>query len=79
VRGDYTRFSFRSVRHFVGVLLQQGRVQLDSDANETYTLLRRLLLFVEHSIDRGLQRAGFGFGSLFGKRQKRHRRLRSRR
>ena len=75
--GDYTRFSFRSARHFVGVLLQQGRVQLDSDANETYTLLRRLLIFVEHSIDSGLQWAGFE--PLFGRRLKRHLRSRRRR
>ncbi len=47
------------LRRFVGVLLQQGRVEVDADANETYSLLRRMLLFVERSLDRLLQWAGF--------------------
>jgi hypothetical protein len=41
--GDYSRWSFDSRRHFGAVLMQQGRVQTDSDWNEwAQTLLRRL-------------------------------------
>jgi DNA-binding beta-propeller fold protein YncE len=32
--GDYSRKTFDSRKHYVGVLEQQGRVRLDSDANE---------------------------------------------
>ena len=46
--GDYTRFTFDPVKGFSGVLKQQGRVSLDSDANELEELcrssLRRLAL-----------------------------------
>src|SRR5919108_2038865 len=34
MRGDYTRFTFDPRKRFTSVLLQQGRVQLDSDWNE---------------------------------------------
>jgi hypothetical protein len=34
MKGDYTRFTFRKDRHYSGVRMQQGRVQLDSDWNE---------------------------------------------
>jgi len=34
MRGDYTRFTFEPHKRFTSVLLQQGRVQLDSDWNE---------------------------------------------
>src|SRR5689334_14598359 len=41
--GDYSRWSFDPRRHFGAVLMQQGRVQTDSDWNEgAQTLLRRL-------------------------------------
>jgi hypothetical protein len=32
--GDYSRKTFDRAKHYSGVLMQQGRVQLDSDANE---------------------------------------------
>lgn len=32
--GDYSRKTFNREKHYSGVLMQQGRVQLDSDANE---------------------------------------------
>lgn len=32
--GDYSRRTFKSKRHYSGVLMQQGRVQLDADWNE---------------------------------------------
>ncbi|MGL4961287.1 MAG: DUF6519 domain-containing protein [Inquilinus sp.] len=38
--GDYTRFTFAPRKRFAGVLMQQGRVQLDSDWNEGVDLLR---------------------------------------
>jgi Family of unknown function (DUF6519) len=34
MRGDFSRQTFRQERHFSGVRMQQGRVQLDSDWNE---------------------------------------------
>jgi hypothetical protein len=41
--GDYTRFSFDPLKRYSGVLMQQGRVQLDSDWNEEIDILRRRL------------------------------------
>jgi Family of unknown function (DUF6519) len=34
VKGDFTRVTFRPERHYDGVRMQQGRVQLDADFNE---------------------------------------------
>ena len=34
MKGDFTRFTYRAGRHYSGVRLQQGRVQLDADWNE---------------------------------------------
>ena len=39
--GDYTRFSFDPTKGFSGVHEQQGRVSLDSDANEFEEILDR--------------------------------------
>ena len=39
--GDYTRFTFDPRKRYSGVLMQQGRVQLDSDWNEEIDILRR--------------------------------------
>ncbi len=39
--GDYTRFTFDPTKGFSGVLKQQGRVSLDSDANELEAILDR--------------------------------------
>src|SRR6476619_5365022 len=36
--GDLTRSPFRAHRHYAGVRLQQGRVQLDADWNEQLDL-----------------------------------------
>jgi hypothetical protein len=44
---------------FSSVRKQQGRVHLDSDSNELYVLLRRLLTFIDRSVSAGLQWAGF--------------------
>ena len=34
MKGDFSRQTFRSEKHYSGVLMQQGRVQLDADWNE---------------------------------------------
>src|ERR687896_1232130 len=34
MKGDFTRETFRRERHYSGVRMQQGRVQLDADWNE---------------------------------------------
>lgn len=34
MKGDFTRSTFRSYKHYSGVRMQQGRVQLDADWNE---------------------------------------------
>ncbi len=34
MKGDFSRNSFRRARHYSRVLMQQGRVLLDSDWNE---------------------------------------------
>ncbi|MEH1795230.1 DUF6519 domain-containing protein, partial [Nostoc sp.] len=42
-RGDFTRDTYDKSKHFLRVLMQQGRVQLDADFNEqTSILLNRL-------------------------------------
>jgi hypothetical protein len=41
--GDYTRMTFDPLADFAGVLMQQGRVQLDADWNELVQLLDRRL------------------------------------
>ena len=40
---DVTRYSFDELKHFLGVQLQAGRVQLDSDWNEQSEIFLRLL------------------------------------
>jgi hypothetical protein len=39
--GDYTRFTFDPLNRYSGVLMQQGRVQLDADWIEEIDILRR--------------------------------------
>src|SRR5579864_1046907 len=39
--GDYSRFTDRPKRRYSGVLMQQGRVQLDADWNEHVDIVRR--------------------------------------
>lgn len=39
MKGDFTRFGFDPTRHFSRVLMQQGRVTLDADANESVEVL----------------------------------------
>lgn len=39
MKGDFSRFTFNPAKQFTRVLMQQGRVQLDSDFNEQVDLL----------------------------------------
>jgi nitrous oxidase accessory protein NosD len=39
--GDYTRFTFDARKRYSGVLMQQGRVQLDADWNEAVDVFKR--------------------------------------
>jgi len=41
--GDFSRDTFDSSRHFSGVLMQQGRVQLDADWNEQHRIVLHYL------------------------------------
>lgn len=43
MKGDFTRDTFDSAKHFSRVLMQQGRVQLDADWNEQAAILLRYL------------------------------------
>lgn len=42
MKGDFTRFTHDPGRRFRGVLMQQGRVQLDADWNEHVAIRDRL-------------------------------------
>jgi hypothetical protein len=41
MKGDFTRDTFHSKKNFTGVLMQQGRVQLDADWNEQNDIVQR--------------------------------------
>ena len=41
MKGDFSRQTFDPRRHYAGVLMQQGRVQLDADWNEQESIQRR--------------------------------------
>jgi hypothetical protein len=43
MKGDFTRDTFDSRKHFTRVLMQQGRVQLDADWNEQAAILLRYM------------------------------------
>ena len=40
MKGDFSRSTFTPRKHYSGVLMQQGRVQLDADWNENLAILR---------------------------------------
>lgn len=40
MRGDFSRDTFNPRKHYAGVLMQQGRVQLDADWNEQHNIAR---------------------------------------
>src|SRR4051812_43360476 len=43
MKGDFSRDSFNARKHYAGVLMQQGRVQLDADWNEQHSIVRHRL------------------------------------
>ena len=43
MKGDFTRNTFKPLKHFTRVLMQQGRVQLDADWNEQTAILLHYL------------------------------------
>ena len=43
MKGDFTRDTFDSRKHFSRVLMQQGRVQIDADWNEQAAILLRYM------------------------------------
>ena len=40
MKGDFTRSTFNAEKHYSGLLIEQGRVQLDADWNELQQILR---------------------------------------
>ena len=40
MKGDFSRQTFAARKHYTGVLMQQGRVQLDADWNEQGAIVR---------------------------------------
>src|SRR6266511_2915001 len=40
MKGDFSRKTFVAEKHYAGVLMQQGRVQLDADWNEQLAIQR---------------------------------------
>src|SRR6266851_5474261 len=38
-KGDFTRLTFNELKHYSGVQMQQGRVQLDADWNEEIDII----------------------------------------
>ena len=77
--GDYSRVRFDPRIDLSGVLMQQGRVQLDSDWNEWVAVLDRRLraesvdTFGVH-VDTGYHRRGGGLAADAGRLQDRGRR-----
>ena len=64
--GDFDRLSFDSAKHYISVLLQEGRVSIPSDHNESVEILLRLLQ--NSNLDRvgcsGSPNYGFKIGEL---------------
>ncbi len=48
--GDYSRFTYDPKKRYSGVLMQQGRVQLDSDWNEEIDILRRRIRTLSNDV-----------------------------
>src|SRR3954452_4311450 len=43
MKGDFSRNTFDPRKHYTGVLMQQGRVQVDADWNEQQSIHRHML------------------------------------
>src|SRR6185437_4398702 len=66
-RGDFTRDTFDPLKHFARVLMQQGRVQLDSDWNEQAAILLRYVQTLAADLigpGGGPDDSGFALGTL---------------
>src|SRR4029453_16680801 len=64
MKGDFSRVTFDASSHYVRVLMQQGRVQLDADVNEQTAILVRYLEALASDLigPHGGPRTGLGFG-----------------
>src|SRR5437660_2856675 len=64
MKGDFSRLSFDSRKHYAGVLQQQGRVGTDADWNEWVEIvLRRIALLARDTIGScGRPKNAPGFG-----------------
>jgi hypothetical protein len=59
MKGDFSRLTFRSRRHYTRVLQQQGRLQLDADWNEQVAiLLHQLQMLTGDLTGDGISRSG---------------------
>src|SRR5882757_6629799 len=61
--GDYSRKTFLPDRHYSGVLMQQGRVQLDADWNEQWEIARHRTIIETIDVigQSGVPKKGGGF------------------
>jgi hypothetical protein len=68
VKGDFSRVTFHADRRYAGVLMQQGRVQLDSDWNEQTVIVLEAVRAVARDLlgPHGGVDDGFRIGSLDG-------------
>jgi hypothetical protein len=64
LKADLTRYTFNPLRHFDRVVTQQGRVQLDADANEQAAILLHYLRCLAADLigPQGGPAANWGFG-----------------
>lgn len=50
MKGDFSRLTFKPLKHYSGVLMQQGRVQLDADWNEQQAIFAHRQTIQNHDI-----------------------------
>lgn len=64
MKGDFTRDTFNPAKHFLRVLMQQGRVQLDADFNEQTAILLHYMQTLAADLigPHGGPEANLGFG-----------------
>jgi len=64
MKGDFSRSTFRREQHYHGVLMQQGRVQLDADWNESLDIIAPLdeTTRIDAIGRTGVPKMGGGFG-----------------
>jgi Family of unknown function (DUF6519) len=71
MKGDFTRDTFNPAKHFLRVLMQQGRVELDADSNEQTAILLHYIQTLAADIigPHGGPEANIGFAILPGLQQ----------